>query len=174
MIWRGSNISNTRVEGIDGFIYVYFLSIRFAILVIDKIRLLDQFIYSLLSYDFIRTSMNDKFNVFGFSCIRKKSFRVILDLLIISFLYSRIAYFLYPECRALCSEWIMSYRIRFINNRLFWYCSNLFLCIQNLMKFKSNRAWAREICSCCHIKSFWNVSISRDLYVNSRNLMRMN
>lgn len=87
------------MEGIDGFIYVYFLSIRFAILVIDKIRLLDQFIYSLMSYDFIRTSTNDKFNVFGFSCIRKKSFRVILDLLIISFLYSRIAYFLYPEFR---------------------------------------------------------------------------
>lgn len=85
------------MEGIDAFIYVYFLSIRFAILVIDKIRLLHQFMYNLLSYDFIRTSTNNEFNVFGFSCITKKSFRVILDLLIIIFLYSRIAYFLYPE-----------------------------------------------------------------------------
>lgn len=87
------------MEGIDAFIYVYFLSIRFAILVIDKIRLLHQFMYNLLSYDFIRTSTNNEFNVFGFSCITKKSFRVILDLLIIIFLYSRIAYFLYPEFR---------------------------------------------------------------------------
>lgn len=87
------------MEGILGFIYVYFLSIRFAILVIDKIRLLDQFIYSLISYDFIRTSTNRKFNVFGFSCVTKKSFRDILDLLIVIFPYSGIAYFLYREFR---------------------------------------------------------------------------
>lgn len=87
------------MEGILAFIHVYFLSIRFAILVFDKIRLLDQFIYSLLSYDFIRTSTNRKFNIFGFSCVTKKSFRVILDLLIIIFLYGREAYFLYREFR---------------------------------------------------------------------------
>lgn len=87
------------MQGIDGFMYVYFLSTRFAIMVIDKIRPLDQFIYSLLSYDFILISTNRKFNVFGFPCITKKSFRVILDLLIIIFLYSRIAYLLYSEFR---------------------------------------------------------------------------